>query len=568
MKNTTIPTHIILFILVLVLLPFSSALSQIYDIDGNVSMDSSPVKYALLTFIDESDTNNTYSTITDSLGNYYLSMITSVENEESAIPQNIQLGQNYPNPFSTQTTIPYKLNKPLEVSVKVYDILGQEVKSFPVELKQIGIHGVMWDGTNNLGNKVTPGVYLYQLFSGKERLVKKMVYGLGVNNLGLTSINTIESLNKKADITKKTLLAGESYIVRIENTDSTSPPIETKQVSNIIIRSDIINLSFKVNEADDFSLCYQKPIGNLEIFLNNIKGTHPKNITNYWWEDRSQTWSPDGNYIAFERIGTPTYVCLYDTKKDTVIYLTAGPDGVGAGGPIWTSDGKHITYNGYWNTYMVNPDGSNNRKLQHTPEFFYSDSYNFLYLANYDSIYLSNIDGTINEFVLDTKTIGENYVGARDFDPYNHKILILADPTTRITDLLVTYDVDSKKIDTISVAGDGWIYTHSKFSSDYSKVAVIKYNYVERIQKLCILEHGKETEFVTIINAGVNSGEESFSFTQMAFSPDDKYLAYSKSFYKENGVWDDQLYVIEIETKIIAYVDMGSGAIWNPQREH
>lgn len=556
--------HIILPLLCCLLFFSPSAYSQTFNIKGNISADSIPVRYASITFIDENDTTKKYSAITDTLGNYQLSVIVDVEDKKPIIPQSIELEQNYPNPFLTETTIPYKLKKESDVTVKIHNILGQEVKTFRQGLETTGIYVIRWDGRNNFGIKATPGVYFYQLSTEKERLVKKMLYGLGSSNTGSALINRKELINEETENVKKLQFLEVNYSVKIENTDTTKPPVDVTQLNNITIRSDT-TIDIIVNEANDFSLCYQKSSENnsMEIYLNNIKGTHPKDISNWIYEDRTNEWSPNGNYIVFESLGMPTYIRLYYTKKDTIIYLTAGPDNLGAGVPRWTPDSKHIVYSGAGSIYMIEADGSNNRELPYDPDYFYLDSYTFLYQAE-GGIYLSNIDGTFNEFVLNPKSIGKNYVGPKDFNPYNHDILILADPTPQITDLLVTYNVDTKKLDTIAVADTGWYYSHPRYSSNYTKIAVLKINYIENIGKLCILENGTETDLVTINNYG----EEMFSFYPLSFSPDDKYLAYSKSTYVGDGGWYNYLHVIELATKKITFIDIGAGAKWNPLKEH
>lgn len=569
MRKTKNETCVILILLAITSLFSFKSYSQTFNVNGKLTTsDTKPVRYASVIFVDQSDPLKNFSAITDTLGNYWLSIITSVENDKPIVPETIELAQNYPNPFTTETTIPYKLKKESDVTVRIYNILGQEVKIFKQGLETTGIYGIKWDGKNSFGIKATPGIYFCQLIAGKESQVKKMLFGFGNNNSESILNNRTDSFNKKVGYLKCLSLVSESYKVKIENTDSTSPTIETTQLNNIIIQRDT-TMNFIVNEANDYSLCYQRPTENnsMEIYLNNIKGTHPKDISNWIYEDRSNEWSPDGDYIVFESLGMPTYIRLYDTKKDTTIYLTAGPDTLSAGNPRWTPDSKHIVYNGYWKTYMISTDGSNNRELPHNPDYFYMDSYTFLYQA-VGGIYMSNIDGTYNEFVFNPKTIGQNYVGPKDFNPYNHDILILADPTPLITDLLVTYNVDTKKLDTIAVADSGWLYTHPKFSNDYSKIAVLKINYSYQEQKICILEDGKETEIAALTNCGMNEGDEMFGFYPFSFSSDNKYLAYTKIVFGIGGGWEDYLYVIEIETKKITFIDMGSVAKWNPQREH
>ncbi|MBU0711173.1 T9SS type A sorting domain-containing protein [bacterium] len=94
---------------------------------------------------------------------------TSVEEEtDGMIPGDFHLYQNYPNPFNPQTTISYQLPVFSEVSLKVYDILGQEVRTLVNENNSAGYHSVVWNGTDNSGRQVSSGVYFYYLKAGDE----------------------------------------------------------------------------------------------------------------------------------------------------------------------------------------------------------------------------------------------------------------------------------------------------------------------------------------------------------------------------------------------------------------
>ena len=78
------------------------------------------------------------------------------------------LSQNYPNPFSQSTVIGYQLRVSGKVVLKVYNQVGQEIRTLVNENQAEGIHSVIWDGKNNSGNAVDPGVYFYQLRTGND----------------------------------------------------------------------------------------------------------------------------------------------------------------------------------------------------------------------------------------------------------------------------------------------------------------------------------------------------------------------------------------------------------------
>ncbi len=81
---------------------------------------------------------------------------------------------NYPNPFNPSTTIRYEIPKNEYVKLVVYDMLGREVKTLFEGNQIAGSHQVVWDGTNNAGQPVSAGTYIYTLIAGGHRLSQKM----------------------------------------------------------------------------------------------------------------------------------------------------------------------------------------------------------------------------------------------------------------------------------------------------------------------------------------------------------------------------------------------------------
>jgi hypothetical protein len=91
-----------------------------------------------------------------------------------AMPVSFELSQNYPNPFNPVTTINYALVKPVKVELAVFNVLGQRVKVLVSENQKPGYHSVVWDGTDNLGDKVATGIYFYRLKAGEFTQSHKM----------------------------------------------------------------------------------------------------------------------------------------------------------------------------------------------------------------------------------------------------------------------------------------------------------------------------------------------------------------------------------------------------------
>ena len=95
---------------------------------------------------------------------------TTSVNDEKSIPSTFSLAQNYPNPFNPSTTILYKIPKTGLVSLKVYDILGREIKTLVNEEKPAGSYEVKFDR-----NRLSSGIYFYRLRVGENSSVKKMI---------------------------------------------------------------------------------------------------------------------------------------------------------------------------------------------------------------------------------------------------------------------------------------------------------------------------------------------------------------------------------------------------------
>ncbi len=105
----------------------------------------------------------------------YEEYVTGIEDEITGIPERFGLHQNYPNPFNPETTIKYQLPKSAFVNLKIYNLLGQEVRSLVSRDMSAGFQTVKWDGRNNSGIKVNSGMYIYKISAGDFAEVKKMV---------------------------------------------------------------------------------------------------------------------------------------------------------------------------------------------------------------------------------------------------------------------------------------------------------------------------------------------------------------------------------------------------------
>jgi hypothetical protein len=84
-----------------------------------------------------------------------------------------KLYQNYPNPFNLSSSIIMTVPKSCKVIIKIYDILGREIRNLVEKNYDPGLHKIEWNGLNNLGKTVQSGIYLIQMKSGNFLETKK-----------------------------------------------------------------------------------------------------------------------------------------------------------------------------------------------------------------------------------------------------------------------------------------------------------------------------------------------------------------------------------------------------------
>ncbi len=103
------------------------------------------------------------------------------QRKENTVPL-IKLLQNYPNPFNSNTVIQFTVhssplteNGPLLTTLRIYNILGQEIRTLVDEEKPRGTYEISWDGKDNNGTDVASGIYFYKLQASQHTEVKKML---------------------------------------------------------------------------------------------------------------------------------------------------------------------------------------------------------------------------------------------------------------------------------------------------------------------------------------------------------------------------------------------------------
>lgn len=104
-------------------------------------------------------------------------LIVSVNDEHfPVIPDKLILSQNYPNPFNPSTTIKFVLNEFNSVTVKVYNILGKDIKLLLEEDLSAGEYNIQWNGKDDEGNTLSGGIYFIRMIVGRYQKTIKTVF--------------------------------------------------------------------------------------------------------------------------------------------------------------------------------------------------------------------------------------------------------------------------------------------------------------------------------------------------------------------------------------------------------
>ncbi|MFQ5707436.1 MAG: T9SS type A sorting domain-containing protein [bacterium] len=108
-------------------------------------------------------------------GGKQLALKLNQEAKISVNPTQFRLHQNYPNPFNPETTISYDLQAGAHVSLKIYNLLGQELITLVDQFQEAGRFRILWHGKDRFGMSVPSGVYIYNLQGAGISLKRKMV---------------------------------------------------------------------------------------------------------------------------------------------------------------------------------------------------------------------------------------------------------------------------------------------------------------------------------------------------------------------------------------------------------
>ena len=125
-------------------------------------------------YLESNDEEN--AEVTLSLTGIGKATTTTAVDDFNNMPTEFGLNQNYPNPFNPTTNIKYQVPQDSRISLTVYNMLGQKVATLANEYKTAGYHNVVWNATNDFGQKVSSGVYFLRMQAGDFTKTMRMTF--------------------------------------------------------------------------------------------------------------------------------------------------------------------------------------------------------------------------------------------------------------------------------------------------------------------------------------------------------------------------------------------------------
>lgn len=150
------------------------------DMDGRATLPAGKVAQYVVEFHAREDFDAARAiqldgVVASSLSGFDLATSYKVQSVGRGLPKEFNLGTNYPNPFNPTTVIEFGIPKSERVTLEVFNVLGQRVKTLATKEYQAGFYRVTWDGTDNTGTPVASGVYFYRLQAGQFTESKTMM---------------------------------------------------------------------------------------------------------------------------------------------------------------------------------------------------------------------------------------------------------------------------------------------------------------------------------------------------------------------------------------------------------
>jgi len=135
-------------------------------------------------------------TYTDSLGLFRISTTSVADAPLKSTPQAFAVHPNYPNPFANRTTIPFSLPMAGDVTISIFNIIGQQVRTLQSSHFPAGSHMLLWDGRDNHGLQCSNGIYFIKMMQRNQTIVHKMCLMQHIVPGGMTPNSRFGSMAK------------------------------------------------------------------------------------------------------------------------------------------------------------------------------------------------------------------------------------------------------------------------------------------------------------------------------------------------------------------------------------
>ncbi|MCI0694345.1 T9SS type A sorting domain-containing protein [candidate division KSB1 bacterium] len=101
--------------------------------------------------------------------------VSEVDQKEPAIARNFRLKGIHPNPFRKQVSISFEIGRVVPVTVRILNLLGQEIKTITQQKFIPGVYELSWDGSDQRGSQVATGVYLFEFSVENQRITRRIL---------------------------------------------------------------------------------------------------------------------------------------------------------------------------------------------------------------------------------------------------------------------------------------------------------------------------------------------------------------------------------------------------------
>ena len=142
------------------------------DVEMNQDIQNPSVMLLFESVATGDDGANPVTSVAEGFGQFTVSLSSSAD---VVLPGKFALHPNYPNPFNPATLITYDLPAESDIQLVIYDLMGRKVKTLINDVESAGRKTAVWYATDDFGNPVSAGVYLYRLHGGDKTFTRKMI---------------------------------------------------------------------------------------------------------------------------------------------------------------------------------------------------------------------------------------------------------------------------------------------------------------------------------------------------------------------------------------------------------